>query len=126
MAASAPPPVLPPQTLRSSQIADLLGWWLGRRRRFRVIGQSMQPLLQPGEEVLINPQAYRQRLPQPGDLVVAQHPGQPDLRLIKWVAYRQGEACFLRGLNETASTDSRTFGPVGRAALLGQVICRLP
>jgi nickel-type superoxide dismutase maturation protease len=86
----------------------------------------MLPLLHPGEEVLVNPYAYGIVPPQPGDLVVAQHPTQPGLRLIKWVVYVEGHACFLKGINETASTDSRAFGLVPYATLLGQVVCRFP
>ncbi|NJL46471.1 MAG: nickel-type superoxide dismutase maturation protease [Leptolyngbyaceae cyanobacterium SM2_5_2] len=86
----------------------------------------MLPLLHPGEEVLVNTYAYRAGPPQAGDLVVAQHPTQPGLRLIKWVVYVDGQACFLRGINETASTDSRAFGLLPHTALLGQVVCRFP
>ncbi len=86
----------------------------------------MVPLLQPGEEVLINPRAYGQEFPQPGDLVVVAHPTQPDLKLIKWVVYGDEQGYFLKGLNAAASTDSRAFGLVPREAFLGQVVCRLP
>jgi nickel-type superoxide dismutase maturation protease len=116
----------PPQTLRSLHLADLGRWLLRQRQRFRVAGLSMQPLLHPGEEVLINPQAYRTALPQPGDLVVAEHPHQPGLKLIKWVVSVEPGGCFLKGLNETASTDSRSFGLVPPQKLLGQVVCRFP
>jgi len=116
----------PPTGLRSSRLTDLGLWLLRQRRRFRVVGISMLPLLHPGEEVLVNPSAYGAVLPQPGDLVVAQHPTQPGLRLIKWVVYVEGDACFLKGINETTSTDSRAFGLVPYATLLGQVVCRFP
>ncbi len=86
----------------------------------------MLPLLVPGSEVLINPLAYRQHRPQPGDLVVAYHPRQPDLRLIKWVVSVDDEGCFLQGLNAAASTDSREFGTVPWARVVGQVVCRFP
>lgn len=85
----------------------------------------MQPLLSAGTEVLINPFAYRQP-PAPGDLVVAIHPRQPELRLIKWVVYIEGQGCFLKGLNAAASTDSRQFGLVPQGKILGQVVCRFP
>jgi nickel-type superoxide dismutase maturation protease len=86
----------------------------------------MQPLLMPQEEVLINPKAYRQTMPTPGDLVVARHPYNPDLRLIKWVVYVDADQCFLKGLNPNASTDSREFGLVSQQDLLGKVLCRFP
>ncbi len=116
----------PPTQLNSSRLADLGLWLLRRRRRFRVVGNSMLPLLQPGEEVLVNPFVYRTMPPQAGHLVVAQHPTQPGLRLIKWVVYVEGDQCFLKGLNEMASTDSHAFGLVPCTALLGQVMCRFP
>ena len=120
----------PPRALRSSRWGDLLLWLLGRRQRLRVVGYSMVPLLTPGEEVLVNPQAYRWRLPQAGDLVVARHPYRPQLRLIKWVVYgvgpQGGARYFLAGLNPEASIDSHDFGLVLEVDLLAQVVCRFP
>ena len=86
----------------------------------------MQPLLHAQDEVLIDPRAYRHRMPNPGDLVVAQHPQVTTLRLIKWVVYTDGNQCFLKGLNPGASTDSREFGLVSQDQLVGQVLCRFP
>jgi len=116
----------PPSQLRSSQLADVVLWLLRQRRRFRVAGGSMLPLLEPGTEVLINPRAYRHQPPQPGDLVVAYHPHQRGLRLIKWVVYVDADGCFLKGLNPIASTDSREFGLVLCGEILGRVVCRFP
>lgn len=120
------PPFQPPSQLRSSQLTDVVLWLLRQRRRFRVVGASMLPLLEAGTEVLINPAAYRQQPPQPGDLVVAHHPHQPGLRLIKWVVYVEAGGIFLQGLNTAASTDSREFGLVSQGDILGQVVCRFP
>ncbi|TVQ10496.1 MAG: nickel-type superoxide dismutase maturation protease [Leptolyngbya sp. DLM2.Bin27] len=115
-----------PSQLRSSRPTDVALWLLRQRRRLRVAGRSMLPLLEPGTEVLINPRAYRHHLPQPGDLVVACHPHQPGLQLIKWVVYVAPEGCFLKGLNPAASTDSREFGLVSCTEILGRVVCRFP
>jgi len=86
----------------------------------------MQPLLSSQQEVLVDPTAFRRRRPNPGDLVVAQHPQRPDLRLIKWVVYVEHDRCFLKGLNPAASTDSRDFGLVTKEQLVGRVLCRFP
>lgn len=120
------PPCQPPSQLRHSQLTDVVFWLLHQRRRFRVVGASMRPLLEPGTEVLIDPYAYRQQRPQPGDLVVAEHPRQPGLLLIKWVVYVDADGCFVRGLNMAESTDSREFGLVPWVGLVGRVVCRLP
>lgn len=121
-----PQPAPAPPTLRASRLRDVGLWLLRRRQRFRVTGDSMRPLLSPGEEVLIDPTAYRHAPPQPGDLVVAHHPQQPRLRLIKWVVAVDDQGCFLQGLNLTASTDSRSFGQVPLTDILGRVVCRFP
>lgn len=87
----------------------------------------MLPLLPPGEEVLVNPDAYRDRLPQAGEIVVVRHPYNPNLRLIKWVVSGgSDQGCFVQGLNLAESTDSRHFGLVPQTCLLGQVVCRFP
>lgn len=122
----APGKPSPPSHLRPSQYPDLLLWMLRRRRRFRVVGHSMEPLLKPQEEVLINPSAYSRFPPAPGDLVVTRHPLRPEMRLIKWVVSVDGNSCFLQGLNLAASTDSRDFGRVPHDQMLGKVVCRFP
>lgn len=87
----------------------------------------MLPTFKPGDEVLVDPNAYQQRSPEPGELVVAQHPLDPQLRLIKRVILvRDNGDCLLIGDNSAASTDSRAFGAVPRQLILGQVICRFP
>lgn len=114
-----------PQGLRDASSKEYLLWLLRQRRRFRVSGPSMLPGLQPGEEVLIDPGAYSYCAPSPGDVVVAEHPKQPGLRLIKRViAVLDTEACLLVGDNPDASTDSRNFGAVSKQLILGKVTSR--
>jgi len=100
--------------------------WLGRRRRrFRVTGNSMVPLLQPDEEVLVNLNAYRHTSPRLGDIVVAEHPDRPGFRLIKRiVSINDHGHYFLEGDNRSESTDSRAFGSVSAAHIIGQVTSR--
>ncbi len=116
----------PPSQLRKCHPTDVVLWLLRLRRRFRIVGESMQPLLVPGTEVLIDPFAYRKCRPSPGELIVAYHPHQPNLRLIKWVVHVEAQGCFVKGLNASASTDSRKFGLVPWERIVGQVVCRFP
>lgn len=85
----------------------------------------MLPLLQAGDLVLVDFKAYRDRPPQAGDLVVAQHPQKANLRLIKRVTLVFDESCFLEGDNRLESTDSRSFGCVPFELLLGSVTSHL-
>ncbi|WP_071517958.1 nickel-type superoxide dismutase maturation protease [Geitlerinema sp. PCC 9228] len=113
------------ETLPRCSYWELFLWILRRRSRFRVSGYSMTPLLQPGEEILVDPQAYRHHSPKLGDIVVARHPERHDLQLVKWIgAVRRDGQCFLIGNNLTESTDSRTFGWVSSDCLLGRVTSR--
>lgn len=117
--------------LRHKHVGDLMLFLLRRRQRFRVVGTSMLPLLKPGEEVLIAPVKRKAEAIalKPGDLVVARHPFQPTLRLIKRViTVRDDGTYLLMGDNPEAgmSTDSRSFGAVSPSHILGRVICRLP
>lgn len=85
----------------------------------------MLPILKPGEEVLVDTRAYRRATPRPGDIVVAQHPFQRDLQLVKRVNARLEDGRFcLGGDNPAESTDSRSFGPVAREQILGRVTSR--
>jgi len=105
-------------------LREFLLWMVGKRQRFRVTGNSMLPVLQPGEEVLMIPYNAA-NCPQVGDIVVAVHPTQPNLPLIKRVtAVLEDGCCFLQGDNPEESTDSRTFGWVDPETIMGRVTCR--
>lgn len=116
---------MPSNELPHSQKAEILLWLLRRRRRFRVTGDSMRPLLQPGDEVLVDPRAYRQRQPTPGDLVVARHPYQTGVMLVKRVKdVDEYGRCLLIGDNPLYSSDSRSFGRIAPENILGRVTSR--
>jgi len=84
--------------------------------RARVNGWSMYPTLSPGEGVLF--QRYGD--PAVGDIVLAKDP-RDGRDLIKRIAEIDGpDAYVLLGENPESSTDSREFGPVSRAALIGR------
>ena len=111
--------------LEDSPFQELLLWLIRRRQRVRVTGASMLPGLKPGQEVLVDLRAYQGTDPQPGDIVVARHPFQVDVRLIKRVKARLEDGRYrLEGDNPLESTDSRTFGPIAREAILGRVTSR--
>ena len=102
-------------------------WLIGRRKRIRVTGRSMAPLLQPDEEVLVDLQAYRTDTPCVGEIVLTTHPHQPEQKIIKQVyALLPDGRIELRGVNPdpTHSTDSRQWGPFAPAEILGRVSAR--
>lgn len=113
------------EKLPHASAKEILWWLLRRRRRFRVTGESMLPALKPGDEVLVDPGAYHHRPPRPGDVVVARHPYQTDLRLIKRVVtvLPNGD-CDLRSDNPDAGTDSRTLGAIPAGKIMGRVTGR--
>jgi len=115
------------QSLRHATLSDIAQWLLRRYRRVRVTGDSMLPLLAPGQEVLIDPGAFQRRSPAMDDLVIAEHPHQPGLRIIKRVEFVEADGrCYLKGENAIASSDSRQFGLVTPEQLQGKVICLFP
>jgi type IV secretory pathway protease TraF len=59
--------------------------------------------------------------------VLVRHPYRTDLRMVKRVARVLSDGrCLLAGDNAEESTDSRTFGAVPKAYVLGRVILRFP
>ena len=85
----------------------------------------MRPTLVPGDQVLVDPKAFRHRRPTPGDVVVAEHPFQPGLVLIKRLVRLEDTGVVLVGDNPAATTDSRDFGPIPLDRLMGRVVCTL-
>lgn len=80
----------------------------------------MLPTLQPGDRLVVS----RHRRPRPGDLVAVRDPRQPARLLVKRVASIDGNRVDIRGDNPRASTDSRTFGPLPTADVVGIVVRR--
>ncbi len=95
-------------------------WLLGRRRRIRVTGSSMVPTLNAGEFVLVD----ERRQPVIGDVVVARHPDEHELFVVKrlsgWDAGGDGRM-ILASDNPDEGTDSRVWGPVDAGRLVGVV-----
>lgn len=93
--------------------------------RLRVTGESMVPALLPGDHVLVvrGLGRWRPRL-RVGDLVALVDPRQPGRVMVKRVAGLEAGRVVVRGDNETASTDSRHFGPVSPGGIQGRVVYR--
>lgn len=82
----------------------------------------MFPLLEQGDEVLVDPGAYRHTQPQVGDLVIAQHPAQAGLQIVKRVAVVENGRFHLKGDNPDPTQSSDVVVP--RALILGRVTSR--
>jgi nickel-type superoxide dismutase maturation protease len=93
-------------------------------RRVEVEGDSMLPALAPGDRLLVfrHPR-WRWRVGQVAALRDPRHPEEAAL-LVKRVAAVTAGGIDVRGENPSASTDSRTFGPVPTALMVGPVLYR--
>ena len=100
-------------------------WCFGRLKRFRINGQSMQPTLNDGQEVLVQPCQAESR-PQLGQLVLVRHPMKTDITMIKRCSHIENQLIYVYGDNSAASTDSRQFGGVKAELVLGYVQCTFP
>jgi nickel-type superoxide dismutase maturation protease len=109
------------------ELIHLLLWLVGRRHRYRIVGRSMYPTLSPGDKVWVDLRAYTGSRPQEGEIVLVRHPYRTNLRMVKRVVRVLSDGrCILAGDNAEESTDSRTFGAVPKAYVLGRVILRRP
>ena len=100
-------------------------WLLRRRAIRRVTGESMEPTLLPGDVVLVDTRAYVASIPQVGDIVLARHPYQNGLSIIKRVAdITPDNRLVLHSDNPQVGSDSRQFGTISQQRLIGRVTCR--
>lgn len=100
-------------------------WTLGKRWRFHVTGNSMLPTLHHGEDVLVHPIPKTAKI-FPGEIVICRHPFKPQIRMIKRVteAFYDG-SCYVLSDNTSEGSDSRSFGVLDRALIIGKVTSRL-
>jgi nickel-type superoxide dismutase maturation protease len=90
-----------------------------------VSGDSMEPTLKSGDWVVIS--RSPRRGPRLGQVVVVEHPRQPGFELVKRVSAlsRERRLIWVAGDNQSASTDSDEFGPLGVDAVRGAVRARV-
>ncbi len=95
-------------------------------RRVVVAGGSMAPTLLEGDRLVAVAAPWGRVRATPGDLVVLPDPRTDGRVLVKRVVAVDAGAgtVEVRGDAPDASTDSRTFGPVRRASLMGRVVYR--
>jgi len=96
--------------------------WLVRFEAVVVEGDSMEPALLSEDYVLMDSEAYANRLPVLGEVVLAEDPRDGGRTLLKRVAELTEAGIELRGDDAARSTDSREFGPVPAALLRGRVL----
>lgn len=96
-------------------LKEALAWGLGLRKRFSVTGSSMEPLVRPNDQVLVRTTSSVCA----GDVIVLEHPhtGEP---ILKTVATVTGGKVDVLGL-ASVSTDSRDFGAVNGASIIGKL-----
>jgi nickel-type superoxide dismutase maturation protease len=95
--------------------------------RVTIAERSMEPALRPGDWLLVR----RTRRIRAGQIVLARHPGRPDMLIVKRAARRVerdgevGEGWWLTSDNADAdAVDSRRFGTVPAGLMVGRVLFR--
>ena len=89
--------------------------------RVKVAERSMEPALRPGDWLLVR----RTRRIRPGQIVLARHPGRPELLIVKRAARRVDGGWWLESDNPAAgAVDSRRFGAVPAPLIEGRVLAR--
>lgn len=82
--------------------------------RVAVNGLSMVPTLAPGEWLLVR----RNARPRPGAVVVVRLAGR---LMVKRVTHLTDDGVWVQGDNDAVTDDSRTYGAVPRADVVGEV-----
>ena len=91
--------------------------------RIRISGHSMYPAYRDGDVVEVDEHAYDVAPPSEGDVVVALHPFKADVHIVKRVRSVEPDGrLFLVGDSPLESSDSRGFGALDPARIVGKVI----
>ena len=80
----------------------------------------MAPTLEPGDWLLVDPDAYAEAPPAVGDLVLVPDPRERARLLVKRVSKMHGSQLLVSGDSPDESTDSRTFGAIEAALVEGR------
>jgi nickel-type superoxide dismutase maturation protease len=89
--------------------------------RVKVTERSMEPALRPGDWLLVR----RTRRIRAGQVVLARHPGRPELLLVKRAAGQVDGGWWLASDNPAAgAVDSARFGAVPVPLIEGRVLGR--
>jgi nickel-type superoxide dismutase maturation protease len=89
--------------------------------RVKVAERSMEPALRPGDWLLVR----RTRRIRPGQIVLARHPGRPEMLIVKRAARRVDGGWWLESDNPGAgAVDSGRFGVVAGDLIEGRVLGR--
>ena len=88
--------------------------------RVRIVGPSMEPAVRNGEWWLVRMGAAA----RVGDVALVVHPLREGLLVVKRLARREPGGWWVLGDNPDASEDSRQFGPVPEANVVGRVTFR--
>jgi nickel-type superoxide dismutase maturation protease len=89
--------------------------------RVKVAERSMEPALLPGDWLVVR----RSRRIRPGQIVLARHPGRPEMLIVKRAERRVAGGWWLASDNPGAgAVDSRRFGAVPQALIVGRVLGR--
>ncbi|MGH9305014.1 MAG: nickel-type superoxide dismutase maturation protease [Acidimicrobiales bacterium] len=91
-----------------------------RYTRLRITGFSMVPELVPGDRVLVD----RHARIAVGDVVALHDPREERRCIVKRVVGIESHGLRVEGDNSDESTDSRHFGPVPGALVIGRVVRR--
>jgi nickel-type superoxide dismutase maturation protease len=81
----------------------------------RVVGASMLPSLRPGQIIYVRRWRY---VPKVNDIIMVKHCGLEKVKIITAV---ESDGVYVVGDNTDASTDSRHFGVVPFAMVIGKV-----
>ena len=95
---------------------------IGLLKPVLVAGDSMSPVLENRDIALYKPT----NAVNIGDIALVSHPYIQSVKIIKKVSEIDADGkLFLTGVNETESTDSRTFGAISIKSIKGRIVCRL-
>lgn len=107
-------------SIPDTNFREIFLWVLQLRKKYRVEGHSMMPLLKPGDQIMVK-KVKKDEL-SVNDIVIFKHPFDKKKKLVKQIdKIYDKNRLVVSGINKEDSLDSRSLGIINKKLIIGRL-----